>query len=402
MMNERNRIVACIPQLTSTIMEQLSSEEESGSSNSDEEEIIVLLSLVRRKRRRRNLQRPVRIQFYIERVVPNYSAREFQSHFRVTRDAYETLLRTVSPSLSRQSTVGRCTINVEKQLLSVLWLLATPDSYRSVGERFDMGKASLAASFVRVVNALNAKAQQIIKWPSHAEVRRIERMFYRMANVPNVIGCIDGTYVPIKAPKENAESYVTRKCNFAITLQAVCDSTLKYVDIFVGYPGSVSDTRIFRNSDLYVNVQTNKNLYFPENTFIIGDKAYPSLSWCVAPYIDRGNLTPQMRHFNHVISQTRQTIERSFALLFGRFRRLKYLDMNRTDLIPATILAACVLHNICLDYNDLLIEDYIRDGAAALQNNEDIENLPQDREQIIEGRDRRDELCRLLYNQREQ
>jgi hypothetical protein len=130
MMNERNRIVACIPQLTSTIMEQLSSEEESGSSNSDEEEIIVLLSLVRRKRRRRNLQRPVRIQFYIERVVTNYSAREFQSHFRVTRDAYETLLRTVNPNLSRQSTVGPFTVNVENQLLSVLLLLATPDCYR--------------------------------------------------------------------------------------------------------------------------------------------------------------------------------------------------------------------------------------------------------------------------------
>jgi hypothetical protein len=188
--------------------------------------------------------------------------------------------------------------------------------------------------------------------------------------------------VPIKTPKENAECYVTRKCNFAINLQADCDSTLKYVELFAGCPGSVSDTSIFRNSNLYVNVQTNKNLYFRENTFIIGDKAYPSLSLCVAPYIDRGNLTPQMRHFNYIISQTRQTIEKSFALLFGRFRILKYLNMNRTYLIPATILTACVLHNSCLDYNDI--------------------NLPQDREQIIEGRDRRDELWRLFYNQREQ
>lgn len=40
----------------------------------------------------------------------------------------------------------------------------------------------------------------------------------------------------------------------------------------------------------------------------------------------------------------RVIIERSFSLLFGRFRRLKYLDMNKIENLLATILAACVLH----------------------------------------------------------
>ena len=47
---------------------------------------------------------------------------------------------------------------------------------------------------------------------------------------------------------------------------------------------------------------------------------------------------------------SRVVIERSFALLLGRFRRLRHLDMNRIDLIPAVILAACTLHNICLKF----------------------------------------------------
>lgn len=75
-------------------------------------------------------------------------------------------------------------------------------------------------------------------------------------------------------------------------------------------------------------------------------------------------------NFNHVLSQTRQTIERAFALLKGRFRRLKYLDMSRIDLIAPTILACCVLHNICL-HNTNDIEDYILEGR---ENNEDREN----------------------------
>jgi hypothetical protein len=48
----------------------------------------------------------------------------------MTVDAYENLLRIIGPRLKRKVNRGRHTINVEKQLLSVIWLLATPDSYR--------------------------------------------------------------------------------------------------------------------------------------------------------------------------------------------------------------------------------------------------------------------------------
>ncbi|KYN50325.1 hypothetical protein ALC62_12495, partial [Cyphomyrmex costatus] len=94
------------------------------------------------------------------------------------------------------------------------------------------------------------------------------------------------------------------------------------------------------------------------------------------PYIDGGHLTGWQINFNKVHAKTRQVIERSFALLFGRFRRLKYLDMNRIDLIPATIVAACVLHNICLYHPDCLADMFEAEGRAFMfeNNNENIEN----------------------------
>ena len=46
--------------------------------------------------------------------------------------------------------------------------------------------------------------------------------------------------------------------------------------------------------------------------------------------------------------------------------------MDRLDLIPHTILACCVLHNICLreieDEADM--RDYIREGVEPNENNE--------------------------------
>lgn len=71
----------------------------------------------------------------------------------------------------------------------------------------------------------------------------------------------------------------------------MCDSELRFTDCFAGYPGSVSDRRIFRNSDLCLNAEQNVNAFFPNGEYIIADKAYPVLSWCIPPYIDNGRLT---------------------------------------------------------------------------------------------------------------
>ena len=94
---------------------------------SDEDEIVSVVLLTKKRRRK-----PSRIENYVERTVPNLTAREFQQHFRITIDAYEHLIQMVGPLLKRKNYKGRFTINVEKQLLAVIWLLATPDSYRSV------------------------------------------------------------------------------------------------------------------------------------------------------------------------------------------------------------------------------------------------------------------------------
>lgn len=91
------------------------------------------------------------------------------------------------------------------------------------------------------------------------------------------------------------------------------------------------------------------------------------MNWCIPPYIERQRLTPAQSHFNKAHAKTRQVVEQSFELLFDRFRRLQYLNMNRLDLIPTTILECCVLHNICLNYEDIFIENYIEEGLPFFQ-----------------------------------
>ncbi|XP_024876508.1 protein ALP1-like, partial [Temnothorax curvispinosus] len=160
----------------------------------------------------------------------------------------------------------------------------------------------------------------------------------------------------------DARFYISKDKEYAITLQAVCDAELRFLDCFAGFAGSVGDRRVFRNSDLWKEVNANRASYFEDQDYIIGDKAYPCLSWLIPPFINLGQLTQAQKTFNTALASMRQVIERSFSLLKGRWRRLKFLDMNRDDMIPFVILASCVLHNVCLDNGLEEYEDFIIEG----------------------------------------
>jgi hypothetical protein len=234
-----------------------------------------------------------------------------------------------------------------------------------VGKKFDMGKSSLFVSFYRVIYALNRIAAAVIRWPTAEQRTRIETSFWRLAGVRGVIGAVDGSYVLIKAPHKDSHVYINRKCFYGITVQAICDHKLRFLNCYAGYPSSVSDCRIFRNSPINQKMSTQYAEFFNDQQYILGDKAYPCNKFCIPPFIERSTITQREKHFNTCHASTRQVIERSFALLFGQFRRLRYLDMNCTDLIPYTIIAACVLHNVCLSQNEEL-DAYIAEGYAFL------------------------------------
>ena len=125
-----------------------------------------------------------------------------------------------------------------------------------------------------------------------------------------------------------------------MVLQAVCDHRMLFTDCFVGYPGSTHDARVLKYSDLYDRVGESVDLMFPNGSYVLGDSAYPLSSWLMTPYRDNGHLTVKQKYYNFLHSSTRMAIERTLDLLKGRFRRLKYVVIDRLEDLPYIILAA--------------------------------------------------------------
>ena len=48
--------------------------------------------------------------------------------------------------------------------------------------------------------------QEFIKWPTGAAAAEVMANFEQKKGIPGVIGAIDGSHIPIKAPSENQEN----------------------------------------------------------------------------------------------------------------------------------------------------------------------------------------------------
>jgi hypothetical protein len=168
--------------------------------------------------------------------------------------------------------------------------------------------------------------------------------------------------------------YYNRKGFYSIVLQAVIDSSGKFIDIFVGYPGSTHDSRIFCNSPIN-HMLTSSSSVIPSNAYILGDAGYPCQNWLLTPYRDNGRLTQIQTYYNTKHSQTQISVEQAFGKLKSRFRCLMNPIATSLETTILIITSSCILHNICEErYEDSLDDDeYFSDQNhfQTLSNNND-------------------------------
>ena len=151
-------------------------------------------------------------------------------------EAHDRLIRTPQTPLSRS-------------IMMTLWILANPDTFRSVGVKFGVGKGSVHFHYKYIIQALREMSSSYISWPSNWEMEDAQR-FEEAYGYPGVMGCIDGTNIQITAPLEQPARYVDRHHDYSIIIQAVCDHRMLFRDVHIGQPGSVGDSRTFERSPL--------------------------------------------------------------------------------------------------------------------------------------------------------
>ncbi|XP_018399999.1 PREDICTED: putative nuclease HARBI1 [Cyphomyrmex costatus] len=312
------------------------------SSDSSDEELQYLLVQKRKI---------PRMKHFIRDVIDQYTAEESQRHFRLSRKICKRIINLFKQSkYCPKGLRGRNNKTPKEHVLVFLWFAANKTVLRSVADRFDMQIATVHQIIKRVTNFLIDLAPSIIRFPVTEQERQEKAQEFRnICEIDGIVGCIDGMYISIRTPvKKIRHTYVNRHDETALTLQGICDAKKGFIDCFTGVSSKCHDARVYDMSFIKEKVSGMGDYYH-----IIGDAAYPISTNLLTPY--SGNqLTPVQANFNYHFCTARVKIENAFGLLKCRFRQLTRLDMWSVTLMSKFIISCCVLHNLCIEENDIL------------------------------------------------
>ncbi|XP_047046751.1 protein ALP1-like [Lolium rigidum] len=137
---------------------------------------------------------------------------------------------------------------------------------------------------------------------------------------------------------------------------AVCDFDLRFTSIVAGWPGSVHDTRIFK--DTLFKFEANFP-HPPPGRYYLVDSGYPNQDGYLSPYTGTKYHLPEFRLagpptgkkeiFNHAHSSLRNAIERTFGVLKQKWRILRGVPSYPLEKQTEIIIACMGLHNFIRD-----------------------------------------------------
>lgn len=289
-------------------------------------------------------------------IALKYTDEQWLQDFRLSKETFRFICTEVKPALEREDTSFRQCIPLQKRVAITLFKLASTAEYRLIANLFGVSTTSVCRCVQEFCGAVISRLlPKLIKSPSSGQLQQMANFFEERWGVPQCVGAIDGSHIPIIRPSQFQADYHNRKGWHSIILQAVVDGKGRFWDLCVGSPGSIHDARVLRLSSFFT--LASNGTFFPGTTrnicgenvgyYIIGDSAYPLQSWLLKPFADNGRLTASQELYNQRTSRARAVVEHAFGRLKGRWRCLLKRNDSSIELVKDMILTCCVLHNLC-------------------------------------------------------
>jgi hypothetical protein len=219
---------------------------------------------------------------------------------------------------------------------------------------FAIGRSTISKILREVVTAINVVLRHETKWPRGVKAMESQNPFKAICGLPGIIGAIGCTHVTISKPKVGSEDYYHFKTGgYTLNCQAVVDSDKKFLDLYLGMPGSTHDVRVLKKSSLN-NLAQNEILFDPRLgidgflPYLLGDSGYPLLSWLMVPHWLHRRLSVIEAVFNRRLRAGRCVVENAFGILKQTWRKLLLKSDQTVTFMPDLIAAYCILHNILL------------------------------------------------------
>ena len=263
-----------------------------------------------------------------------YDNVELKRLFRFERQNLYTIIGRLHPYLTH-TTGSHGALTTIQQVLITLRFYATGSMQLTLGSWLHIDQSTVSRTVWNVTKTILAAYPNPFTIPATAEAD-----FLHNFNVPNCLGLIDCTHVRILRPNRDdfPLEYINRKKFFSLNVQIVCDSWGRVTNLLVQWPGSVHDSRIFKNSALYNDLSSGA---LPG--YLIADSGYALAPFCLTPYLNPVG-APQ-KNYNVVHKHPRSLVERTIGQAKNRFYCMGSILRIKLARVPSVIVACFVLHN---------------------------------------------------------
>ena len=264
----------------------------------------------------------------LNNLIMSFAEETFLNHFRMHRRSFWILVEIVTPRWPVIVPISH-PYPIYQQLAVGLYVLGSAGGGGLERTRvsLNISKGAVDKYLWRTIAVISRLLPTYVKWPS-AEERSIERDM-RDEGVEGIfqdcVGFLDGSIIILREkPQMDPEAYFSRKKEYGINLQAVCDWERRFIFASLGYTAATHDSTAFKNSDLYLKRST----YFKKHEYLLADKAYALERHIIVPFKDPYARHPPRAAFNSQLSIPRVRIEHAFGLLKARFLSLRNLPVR--------------------------------------------------------------------------
>jgi len=192
---------------------------------------------------------------------------------------------------------------------------------------------------------------------------------------------MDGKHVVLQAPFNSGSEFFNYKSTFSIVLFALVDANYNFIFVDCGCQGRISDGGVFKNSELFKNME-NQSLSLPSPTplpgrtksipyYMIGDEAFPLNNNLMKVYSGMHPKGSPKRNFNYRLCRARRVVENVFGISSSVFRVLRKPILLEPEKAEIIIMVVAHLHNF-LRKSMHSVNMYTPPGTFDTENNGEL------------------------------
>ncbi|XP_065008063.1 protein ANTAGONIST OF LIKE HETEROCHROMATIN PROTEIN 1 isoform X2 [Musa acuminata AAA Group] len=281
---------------------------------------------------------------WFSRFVAAFPAddRRWVESFRMSKLSFDGLLQSLSHSLQSDPSAAAA-VPPDVKLGAALFRLAHAAPYRAVAWRFGLPSPDAACrAFYEVCKAITDRLVSLFELSS--DLRRVVRGFEQLS-LPNCCGVLGFARFAVEGPSRGG----------SVIAQGLVDSEGRFLDVSVGWHGSMLPAQIITRTKLYKAQALVLGLGSPMELnggsvpqYLLGGSCCPLLPRLLTPFrgVDSSLNSSKAASFNNVHARGMELVYRSFGKLRARWQLLQTSWKKEcADALPYVIVASCLLHN---------------------------------------------------------